>query len=31
MALGLIAAIGTAGATGHVIEYTGEAVRALSM
>jgi 3-isopropylmalate/(R)-2-methylmalate dehydratase large subunit len=31
MALGLIAAIGTAGATGHVIEYAGEAVRALSM
>jgi 3-isopropylmalate/(R)-2-methylmalate dehydratase large subunit len=31
MALGLIAAIGTAGATGHVIEYTGDAVRTLSM
>jgi 3-isopropylmalate/(R)-2-methylmalate dehydratase large subunit len=31
MALGLIAAIGTAGATGHVIEYCGEAVRSLSM
>ncbi len=31
MALGLIAAIGTAGATGHVIEYAGEAIRALSM
>jgi len=31
MALGLIAAIGTAGATGYVIEYAGEAVRALSM
>ncbi len=31
MALGLIAVIGTAGATGHVIEYAGEAIRALSM
>src|SRR5256885_8197021 len=29
--LGLIGRIGTAGATGHVIEYTGEAIRALSM
>jgi 3-isopropylmalate/(R)-2-methylmalate dehydratase large subunit len=29
--LALIGRIGTAGATGHVIEYTGEAVRALSM
>jgi 3-isopropylmalate/(R)-2-methylmalate dehydratase large subunit len=29
--LGLIAQIGTDGATGHVIEYTGEAIRALSM
>jgi 3-isopropylmalate/(R)-2-methylmalate dehydratase large subunit len=29
--LALIRRIGTAGATGHVIEYTGEAVRALSM
>src|SRR5437764_5267341 len=29
--LGLIARIGTDGATGHVIEYAGEAVRALSM
>ena len=29
--LALIGKIGTAGATGHVIEYTGEAVRALSM
>ncbi len=29
--LGLIAQIGTDGATGHVIEYAGEAVRALSM
>jgi 3-isopropylmalate/(R)-2-methylmalate dehydratase large subunit len=31
MALGMIAQIGTDGATGHVIEYAGEAVRALSM
>ena len=30
-ALALIARIGTNGATGHVIEYAGEAVRALSM
>jgi 3-isopropylmalate/(R)-2-methylmalate dehydratase large subunit len=29
--LGLIAQIGTDGATGHVIEYTGDAIRALSM
>jgi 3-isopropylmalate/(R)-2-methylmalate dehydratase large subunit len=29
--LALIRRIGTAGATGHVIEYTGEAVRALSV
>jgi 3-isopropylmalate/(R)-2-methylmalate dehydratase large subunit len=29
--LALIRRIGTAGASGHVIEYTGEAVRALSM
>ena len=31
LALGLIGNIGTDGATGHVIEYAGEAVRALSM
>src|SRR5207249_8821851 len=31
LALGIIAQIGTDGATGHVIEYAGEAVRALSM
>lgn len=31
MILKLIGQIGTAGATGHVLEYTGEAVRALSM
>jgi len=31
LALGLIGHIGTDGATGHVIEYAGEAVRALSM
>ena len=31
MALAVIAAIGTAGGTGHVIEYAGEAVRALGM
>jgi 3-isopropylmalate/(R)-2-methylmalate dehydratase large subunit len=30
-ALALIGKIGTAGGTGHVIEYAGEAVRALSM
>ena len=29
--LGIIGRIGVAGATGHVIEYTGEAVRSLSM
>src|SRR6184192_1524376 len=29
--LALIGRIGTAGATGHVIEYTGEAIRGLSM
>jgi 3-isopropylmalate/(R)-2-methylmalate dehydratase large subunit len=29
--LGLIAQIGTDGATGHVIEYAGEAIRSLSM
>lgn len=29
--LALIRAIGTAGATGHTIEYTGEAIRGLSM
>ncbi|MEG9883215.1 MAG: 3-isopropylmalate dehydratase large subunit [Hyphomicrobiales bacterium] len=29
--LAIIAEIGTAGGSGHVIEYTGEAVRALSM
>jgi 3-isopropylmalate/(R)-2-methylmalate dehydratase large subunit len=29
--LGLLARIGVGGATGHVFEYTGEAVRALSM
>ncbi|HKF49428.1 MAG TPA: 3-isopropylmalate dehydratase large subunit [Terracidiphilus sp.] len=29
--LGMIAQIGTDGATGHVIEYAGEAIRALSM
>ncbi|MEX1183735.1 MAG: 3-isopropylmalate dehydratase large subunit [Gemmatimonadota bacterium] len=29
--LGVIAQIGTAGGTGHVLEYTGEAIRALSM
>src|SRR6266576_1094984 len=29
--LALIGKIGTAGATGHVVEYTGEAIRALSM
>jgi 3-isopropylmalate/(R)-2-methylmalate dehydratase large subunit len=31
MILAIIAKIGTAGGTGHVIEYAGEAVRALSM
>jgi len=31
MILAIIGTIGTAGGTGHVIEYTGEAVRALSM
>ncbi|PYS49749.1 MAG: 3-isopropylmalate dehydratase large subunit [Acidobacteria bacterium] len=31
LALAIIGQIGTDGATGHVIEYTGEAVRALSM
>jgi 3-isopropylmalate/(R)-2-methylmalate dehydratase large subunit len=31
LVLALIARIGTAGATGHVIEYTGDAIRALSM
>lgn len=31
LALHLIAIIGTAGGTGHVMEYRGEAVRALSM
>ena len=31
MVLTLIAQIGTDGATGHVIEYAGEAIRALSM
>jgi 3-isopropylmalate/(R)-2-methylmalate dehydratase large subunit len=31
LALGIIGHIGTDGATGHVIEYTGEAVRELSM
>ena len=31
MALGIIGRIGVDGAVGHVIEYTGEAVRALSM
>ena len=31
LALGLIRRMGTAGATGHVIEYTGEAIRNLSM
>ncbi len=30
LALGIIGQIGTDGATGHVIEYAGEAVRALS-
>jgi 3-isopropylmalate/(R)-2-methylmalate dehydratase large subunit len=31
LALAIVAKIGTAGGTGHVIEYTGEAVRGLSM
>ncbi len=31
LALAIIGRIGTAGGTGHVIEYAGEAVRALSM
>ncbi|HKY28747.1 MAG TPA: 3-isopropylmalate dehydratase large subunit [Pyrinomonadaceae bacterium] len=31
LALGIIGKIGTGGATGHVIEYAGEAVRAMSM
>ncbi len=31
LALGIIAQIGTDGATGHVIEYAGDAVRRLSM
>jgi 3-isopropylmalate/(R)-2-methylmalate dehydratase large subunit len=31
LALGIIGKIGTDGATGHVIEYAGEGVRALSM
>ncbi len=31
MILGLIGNVGTAGATGYVIEYTGEAIRRLSM
>src|SRR5437762_5050580 len=31
LSLGIIGQIGTDGATGHVIEYAGEAVRALSM
>lgn len=31
LALGIIAQIGTDGASGHVIEYAGEAVRSLSM
>ena len=31
MALAIIREVGTAGGTGHVIEYTGEAVRTLSM
>ena len=31
IALGIIGETGTAGGTGHVIEYTGEAIRALSM
>ncbi|HET7891189.1 MAG TPA: 3-isopropylmalate dehydratase large subunit [Candidatus Sulfotelmatobacter sp.] len=31
LALGIIGQIGTDGATGHVVEYAGQAVRALSM
>ena len=31
LALGIIGQIGTDGGTGHVIEFTGEAIRALSM
>jgi len=31
LAFGIIGRIGTDGATGHVIEYAGDAVRALSM
>ena len=31
LALGIIGKIGTDGATGHVVEYAGEAVRALSL
>jgi 3-isopropylmalate/(R)-2-methylmalate dehydratase large subunit len=31
LVLTIIGAIGTAGGTGHVIEYTGDAIRALSM
>ncbi len=31
LALGIIGQIGTDGATGHVLEYSGEAVRSLSM
>jgi 3-isopropylmalate/(R)-2-methylmalate dehydratase large subunit len=31
LALGIIGQIGTDGATGHVIEYAGDAIRALSM
>src|ERR1700722_7877503 len=31
LVLGILGKIGTDGATGHVIEYTGEAVRSLSM
>ena len=31
LALGIIGTIGTDGATGHVVEYAGEAVRGLSM
>ena len=31
IALAIIGTVGTAGGTGHVMEYTGEAIRALSM
>ena len=31
LALGIIGQIGTSGATGHVVEYSGKAVAALSM